>query len=94
MRVSVLAGCHPLTLSLHPDDELPLVPSSSQRPEGQLRLVEAEDPLPDLQSKITDFTCRQPGLYRVYLAIRDEFSEIIQDLTIQSGIFPVLTINI
>ena len=34
------------------------------------------------------------GLYRVYLAVRDEFSEVIQDVTIQPGIFPVLTINI
>ena len=65
MTVSVLAGCDPLTLSLHPDDELPLVPPSSQRPEGQLRLVEAEDPLPDLESKISVLlagSCWQAGL--------------------------------
>ena len=51
MTVRVLAGYHPLILSLHPDDELPLVPPGSQGPEGQLRLVEAEDPLAHLGSK-------------------------------------------
>ena len=91
------AGYDPLILALHSDDELPLVPPSSQRPEGQLRLVEAEDPLSDLESKMSVLlldSCRQAGIYRINLSIRDEFSEIIQDVTIQSGIFPVLTINI
>lgn len=37
---------------------------------------------------------RQADLYRVYLATGDEFSEIIQDVAIQLGIFPVLEINI
>ena len=93
----MLAGYDPLILALHSDDELPLVPPSSQRPEGQLRLVEAEDPLSHLESKMSVFllgSCKQAGLYRINLAIRDEFSEIIQDVTIQPGIFPVLTINI
>ena len=53
VSVSVWSGCHPLTLSLHPDDELPLVPPSSQGPKGQLRLVQAEDPLADLERKMS-----------------------------------------
>ena len=70
----MLPGYSPLRLCLHPDDELALVPPGCQGPEGQLRLVQAEDPL----------------AHRVNLAIRDKFSEIVQNVSIQPGIFPVL----
>ena len=53
MTVRVFPGQDPLILRLHPDDELPLVPPSSQGPEGQLRLVQAEDPLADLERKMS-----------------------------------------
>ena len=53
LRVSVLPGYGPFRLSLHPDDEFPLVPPGCQGPEGQLRLVQAEDPLADLERKMS-----------------------------------------
>ena len=61
LRVSVLPGYGPIYLSLHPDDEFPLVPPGRQGPEGQLRLVQAVDPL----------------AHRVDLSIRDQLSEIV-----------------
>ena len=42
-----------LRLSLHSDDEFALVPPGCQGPEGQLRLVQAEDPLADLGSEMS-----------------------------------------
>ena len=38
----------PLLLVVHPDDQLALVAPGGERPEGQLDLVQAINPLPDL----------------------------------------------
>ena len=41
----------------------------------------------------SEFYCEAGGrdrLYRVNLAMRDEFSEVVQDGAIQPGVFPVL----
>ena len=79
-----------LLLGVHPDDKLALVPTGGQGPEGQLHLVQAVDPLPDLDTRLRKvFRCKQ-RLYRINLPIRDEFSKIVQHRSLQPGVPPVL----
>ena len=79
-----------LLLGVHPDDELALVPTGCQGPEGQLHLVQAVDPLPDLETRLREVCGCKQRLYRINLPIRDEFSEIIQHRSLQPGVPPVL----